>query len=235
VRVVPNKYPALAGGHEVILHSPDHAAELEHLGDEDLAEALGMWCRRIDAQLAGGALAAAIFVNRGAGSGASLEHPHAQLIGTPVVPPLLCDELREFEHYESHHGVCVLCKEIEHAGDRLVMRDDLVAWRLPRAASQGALAGTGRPPGGCPGQRSPRVRARAAPHPARGRDRHGRSAAQLLAPHRPADLRGTFHWHVEIAPRLSTFAGFELGCDIGLVGRDPAEVAAAYRDALPSE
>ena len=43
IRVVPNKYPALAGMHEVIVHSPDHEAELEDLGDEGLLEVLEVW------------------------------------------------------------------------------------------------------------------------------------------------------------------------------------------------
>ena len=34
VRVVPNKYPALDGRHEVIVHAPAHEAELEDLGDD---------------------------------------------------------------------------------------------------------------------------------------------------------------------------------------------------------
>ena len=89
VRVVPNKYPALAGRHEVIVHSPEHGAELEDLGDDALAEVLGMWQRRIAAQLDAGAAAVTLIANVGAGSGASLEHPHEQLFATPVVPPLL--------------------------------------------------------------------------------------------------------------------------------------------------
>ena len=40
VRVVPNKYPALDGRHEVIVHAPAHEAELEDLGDDALAEVL---------------------------------------------------------------------------------------------------------------------------------------------------------------------------------------------------
>ncbi len=42
----------------------------------------------------------------------------------------------------------------------------------------------------------------------------------------PAELRGPFHWHLELAPRLSTLAGFELGTDISLVATDPAADAA---------
>ena len=49
----------------------------------------------------------------------------------------------------------------------------------------------------------------------------------------PADLRGTFHWHLELAPRTTTLAGFELGTDIAIVIKDPLAAAAEYRAALP--
>jgi UDPglucose--hexose-1-phosphate uridylyltransferase len=49
----------------------------------------------------------------------------------------------------------------------------------------------------------------------------------------PAELRGPFHWHLEVAPRLSGIAGFELGTDIALVAADPATAAAALRAAWP--
>ena len=49
----------------------------------------------------------------------------------------------------------------------------------------------------------------------------------------PADLRGPFHWHLELAPRTAMIAGFELGSDIALVTKDPVAAAADYRAALP--
>ena len=104
MRVVPNKYPALDGRHEVIVHAPAHEAELEDLGDDALAEVLGMWQRRIAAQLEAGAAAVTLIGNLGAGSGASLEHPHEQLFATPMVPPLLLDELVEAERYRNRYG-----------------------------------------------------------------------------------------------------------------------------------
>ena len=43
-----------------------------------------------------------------------------------------------------------------------------------------------------------------------------------------------FHWHIEIAPRLTTLAGFELGTGIGVGTLDPVEAAARLRAALPA-
>jgi UDPglucose--hexose-1-phosphate uridylyltransferase len=217
IRVVPNKYPALAGRHEVIVHSPDHEAELEDLGDEGLLEVLEVWRRRIAAQLDAGAAAATLIVNRGPGAGASLAHPHAQLFGTPVVPPLLLDELLEFERFRNRYGGCVLCAEIDGAGDRLVHAGDVAAWvpAATRFPGELWLAGALR-------------RALVAVEAATGG-----APLNLWLHTAPAELRGAYHWHMELAPRLSSIAGLELGADIALVTVDPEAAAEALRAAWP--
>ena len=232
LRVVPNKYPALAGMHEVLIHSPDHGVELEDLADEDLTAAVACYQRRIAAQLSGGAKAATLVVNRGVGSGASLEHPHAQLFATPVLPSLLQDELLEFERHRNRYGTCVLCDEIEAAGERLVFDGDHAAWvpAASRFAYELWLA---------PLEHAADVRAAdpAALGAALRRALVAVRTATAGAPCNlwihtaPADLRGPFHWHVEIAPRLTGIAGFELGTDIAIVSVDPAAAAAALRAA----
>jgi UDPglucose--hexose-1-phosphate uridylyltransferase len=234
IRVVPNKYPALAGMHEVIVHSPDHEAELEDLGDEGLLEVLEVWRGRIAALLDAGAAAATLIVNRGPGAGASLAHPHAQLFGTPVVPPLLLDEILGFERFHNRYGGCVLCAEIDGAGERLVHAGAVVAW-VPAAT---------RFPGElwlAPEAHEPDVR-RADLRPLAGALRRallaldaatGGAPLNLWVHTAPAELRGAYHWHVELAPRLSSMAGLELGADIAVVTVDPGSAAAALRAAWP--
>jgi UDPglucose--hexose-1-phosphate uridylyltransferase len=234
VRVVPNKYPALEGRHEVIVHSPDHHKELEDLDDEVLAEVLGMWRRRIAAHLTDGATAVTLIGNLGAGSGASLEHPHEQLFATPVVPPLLLDELVETERHRNRYGVCVICEQAETAGERLVIDGPVRAWVPDACRFNGEL------------WLAPRE------HQADFRDADTEALAPALrraltavkasvngAPLNfwlhtaPAELRGPFHWHLEVAPRTATLAGFELGSDITVVIKDPVLAAQEYRAALP--
>jgi len=233
VRVVPNKYPALIGMHEVIIHSPDHEAELEDLGDGHLAQVLGVWQRRIASLIAAGAAAATLIVNRGVGAGASLEHPHAQLLGTPVVPTLLLEEQSQFKRHQDDTGLCILCAEIEGAGDRTVIAGDVAAWvpaasRFPGelwvapsaheasflAADTAALARALR-------RVLSAVRAATAGAP-----------LNLWVHTAPAMASGPFHWHIEIAPRTDGIAGLELGTDISLVSVDPVLAATAYREAL---
>jgi UDPglucose--hexose-1-phosphate uridylyltransferase len=234
VRVVPNKYPALVGRHEVIVHSPVHEAELEDLGNAALAEVLGMWQRRIAAQLEGGAAAVTLIGNIGAGSGASLEHPHEQLFATPVVPSLLLDELLEAERYRDRYGACVVCDALERAGGRLVLVGPVGAWVPEASRFNGELWLA-------PAAHEADFRAAdpTAVAPALRRALTAVKSAIRGAPLNfwlhtsPADLRGSFHWHLEFAPRTSTLAGFELGTDIALVTKDPEAAAAEYRAALP--
>ena len=234
VRVVPNKYPALDGRHEVIVHSPDHGAELEDLGDDVLAEVLAMWQRRIAAQLDGGAAAVTLIANIGAGSGASLEHPHEQLFATPVVPPLLLDELLEAERYSNRYGTCVVCAELERAGERRVLDGAVSAW-VPEAsrfngelwlapAAHEADFRSADPAGVAPALRRTLTAVKAC---------IGSAPLNFWLHTAPADLRGTFHWHLELAPRTATLAGFELGTDIAIVIKDPVAAAGEYRAALP--
>ena len=233
-RVVPNKYPALPGMHEVIVHSPEHGVELEDLGDEALTEVLELWRRRIAVQLAGGAAAATLIVNRGREAGASLEHPHEQLFATPVVPPLLLDELLEFDRFANRYGGCVLCAEMESAGERAVLEGPVRAW-VPAASR-------------FPGELwiAPEVHAadfrEADVTPLASALRRALVATRVAttgAPLNlwlhtaPADLRGGYHWHIEVAPRVTGLAGFELGAEIALVSLDPEEAARALRQALP--
>jgi UDPglucose--hexose-1-phosphate uridylyltransferase len=234
VRVVPNKYPALVGRHEVIVHSPDHAAELEDLDDERLAKALRMWQRRVDAQLTSGAAAVTLIGNLGAGSGASLEHPHEQLFATPVVPPLLLDELAEAERYRNRYGACVFCELIAVAGERLVLGGPVSVWTPDASRFNGEVWVA--PAEHQTDFRDADVTVLA---PALRRALRAVRASATDAPLNfwlhtaPAELRGPFHWHLEIAPRTSTLAGFELGSDITLVIKDPIVAAAEYRATLP--
>jgi UDPglucose--hexose-1-phosphate uridylyltransferase len=234
VRVVPNKYPALEGRHEVIVHAPSHEAELEDLGDDALADVLGMWQRRIAAQLTGGAAAVTLIGNLGAGSGASLEHPHEQVFATPVVPPLLLDEILESERYRNRYGACVVCDQLERAGERLVLGGEVAAWVPDASRFNGELWLA-------PAAHEADFRA-ADPvtvAPALRRALTAVKATLSGAPLNfwlhtaPADLRGPFHWHLEFAPRTSALAGFELGTDIAVVTKAPEAAAAEYRAALP--
>jgi UDPglucose--hexose-1-phosphate uridylyltransferase len=80
VRVVPNKYP-ITDIHEVIIHSPDDKTPLENLPKDQVVRILTAYRDRYMAHENDGQVL--IFNNQGFGAGASLGHPHTQLVVVP--------------------------------------------------------------------------------------------------------------------------------------------------------
>jgi UDPglucose--hexose-1-phosphate uridylyltransferase len=140
VRVVPNKYPAVAmasggrqppavvespmvhagdlrpplaphGIHEVIIESPRHVCDWSELAVDELAIVIQMFRDRLLAAFNQPNIRyGLIFKNVGQTAGASLEHIHSQLIALPFVPEVLECELRIAADYHSQHGKCLMCE-----------------------------------------------------------------------------------------------------------------------------
>jgi UDPglucose--hexose-1-phosphate uridylyltransferase len=100
VRAVPNKYPlvggALHGAHEVVVLSPRHDADLAALDSAAASEAMRMLRDRAAFHLDAGLVHVQTFVNHGRLAGASLEHPHAQLVALDFVPPAVAAQAARF-------------------------------------------------------------------------------------------------------------------------------------------
>jgi UDPglucose--hexose-1-phosphate uridylyltransferase len=254
-RVVPNLYPALGegedaprpdsapelfasrpavGDHEVIVNAPDHATAMAELSEEQLAAAVSTWRERMRAHA--DAAYVQLVVNEGAGAGASLPHTHAQLYALPFVPAAVARERERAGSYAERTtggGLLadVLVEEMRRK-DRLVAIDDDAALVCPWAS------------------RSPyelRIVPRA-PAPSFADDTAGvamlATALRLLAKRfdgspelnlwvRTAP-RGVeeFHWHLDVAPRLTTKAGFEFGTGVDIVVYPPERAAADLRECL---
>jgi UDPglucose--hexose-1-phosphate uridylyltransferase len=133
VRVVPNKFAALrtdqssaresvgpflrAGGYgisEVVIESPHHDRSLETLAVEEVEQILRAFRSR---HLAVAAMPrinlVTIFRNYGPMAGTSLEHPHSQIIATPIVPPHVRDPWRHAQLHFDTYGRCAYCEMIE--------------------------------------------------------------------------------------------------------------------------
>ena len=257
VRVVPNKYPAFADGHEVIVHSPAHDVEFERLGANQATDVIRMYQRRLEALLARGAAAVTIIHNRGDLAGASLAHPHSQAIATQMVPPALQRELNNLNRYHDLHGTCLLCDmgnaavaELETLrasgsvaagapatglGEEALpvfAQDGLVVW-TPRAARFSyELWLVPQAHEADMRDADPRAVATALQRALRALGSASGAAALNYWLHTaPSDGHNICHWHIEIAPRLSAIAGFELGSGITINSVDPAEAAVQLRQA----
>lgn len=222
------------GVHEVIVNAPQHATAMAELDEAQLAAAVETWRERMRAH--GEAAYVQLIVNEGGGAGASLEHTHAQLYALDFVPAAVARERERAGAYaERTTGGSllsdVLVEEVRRR-ERLVAIDEEAALICPWAS------------------RSPfelRVVPRAAA-PSFAEDGAGaamiHTALRLLAKRfdgspelnlwvRTAP-RGTdhFHWHVDIAPRLSVKASFEFATGVDIDTYPPERAAADLRECL---
>ena len=147
VRVVPNLFPAFEGDepmgvthlgpvftqasasgiHEVLVLCPEHDREWADLDDTRAGLVMAAIRDRLEdhARHQNVRYTQAI-VNHGREAGASLEHPHGQLLGIPFVPGELAEERSGFVRFE---GSCLLCTIVEAesaAGHRVVVDDERV-------------------------------------------------------------------------------------------------------------
>lgn len=241
VRVVPNKFAALSrdveptrtvhrsrrtvngfGIHDVVIETPNHAQVLALMPDSYVAEILRVYKTRYDELSLDPRIAhVTIFKNHGIDAGTSLEHPHSQLIATPVISHQVRERFQQALRHHDDFGECMFCQMIAEElqeQTRIVMASEhFVALELyaspapfcthiyPRrhmasfgdisAAEVNDLA------------RILRVTLAKLYHGLEDPDFNFtiRSA--------PAENVGVkyFHWYFSIIPRLTRVAGFELG------------------------
>ncbi|HEY2269624.1 MAG TPA: galactose-1-phosphate uridylyltransferase [Streptosporangiaceae bacterium] len=95
VRHFPNRWPALPGGrHEVVLHSPDHDASFPDLDEDQATRVVELWSARTAALGERDDVAYVfVFENRGRAIGATIDHPHSQIMAFDLIPPIPATEL----------------------------------------------------------------------------------------------------------------------------------------------
>jgi UDPglucose--hexose-1-phosphate uridylyltransferase len=259
-RVVPNKFPALRiegklegtaeglfdrmegiGAHEVVIETPDHQASLATLPLEAVTDVLRAYRQRVlDLKRDGRFQYILVFKNHGESAGASLEHPHSQLIATPIIPIMVTEELTGSAEYYGRKERCVWCdivqQERRHRRRLIQDRDGYAViapfaprfpfetWILPgghRSAFEESddddlrcLAGVL--------QDFLRRMNRVLNHPPFNFMLH---TAPL---HEPAPDH--FHWHLEVIPKLTRVAGFEWGSGFFINPVAPEDAATALRE-----
>jgi UDPglucose--hexose-1-phosphate uridylyltransferase len=129
VRVVANKFPALQiegeldrrglgiydmsngiGAHEVLIESPYHNKDIPELLESEIESYLKMCCvRAADLKQDSRFKYIMVFRNYGAAAGASLEHPHTQLIALPMVPKNALEEIHGAQNYYNYRERCIFC------------------------------------------------------------------------------------------------------------------------------
>ena len=261
VRVVPNRRPVLRieggteirveatheirdalGAHEVVVETPLHDQPLQALDVDRVWRVLWAWRARMqDLERDGRFSSIVVFKNHGRAAGAQLDHAHSQVMAFPFVPPALATKISGAARELEATGRCVCCDLAAQEGDgsrTIAHTDDVLAF-TPFAS---------RVPFECwvmPRGHQPRFE--------RASDDLLRSAALLLrstlagidwALEKPAyqlilhsgPLTGeadeALHWHIEILPRVTRYAGFEWSSGMHVNPVAPEEAAGVLRQQL---
>lgn len=260
LRVVPNKFAALqsdlattrsrvgsflvAKGYgiaEVVIETPKHNNDLPFMQISEIREVLAAYRQRY--------LAIArmeninmitIFRNHGLRAGTSLAHPHSQIIATPIVPPHVRHPIQEAMQHFDRWGTCVYCDIIEEERrqkERLIVDSDNFVAFCPFAARM-PYETVIFPRRHMPGFASISDEEI---------DELGLTLRTVLlkifnglenpdynyvirsAPIGDEDVR-YLHWQIEIIPKVSTPAGFEIGSGIYINTVAPEDSARSLRE-----
>lgn len=260
VRVVPNKFAALQpelattrtrvgtflaakgfGLAEVVIEHPRHDVTMATMSVDEVASVLRAYRQRQrDIGKNQKINLVTVFRNHGSRAGTSLEHPHSQIIATPIVPPHVRHPIQQAVAHYDEYGTCVYCDMVAEEirqGERIILESDGFVAFCPFAA------------------RSP-FESRVYPK------RHGASfvliddeeiveLASVLrevlarlyhglanpdynyiirsAPIGDEDTR-YLHWYIVIIPKISIPAGFEIGSGIYINTVAPEESARFLRE-----
>jgi UDPglucose--hexose-1-phosphate uridylyltransferase len=245
VRVVPNLYPIVGAGgdvrelhgvhgaHEVIVCSPAHDKQLDALSLDDATSVFAVLRDRAAHHLDAGLVHAAPFVNSGRASGASIEHPHAQLVGVSFVPPLVETLLARF----ASAGRDLVADNIDAAADRgcLVRKARAVSW-CPPGGSTPYVVRIALPSAGSCFDRSTDTDLEHFTEAlqdtlARLHGTLGDFAYNVVVHTAPRGDSRAFHWWADVVPRIGVHGGFELETGVWVNPVAPEHAAATLRDA----
>ena len=262
IRTVRNKFSALSfkgepialnhgqrtingvGRHEVIIESPKHNRFMAFHSPQETADLFSVYLNRFNAFYEDKRVKHVIlYKNHGPEAGTSLEHPHSQVVGTPVVPGQVVQRIELAERSYRESGQCLFCRTIEEevAGQKRLVAETahFIAfipfaslspyhvWIFPKehsacfsAISAAALSDLGTLLVKVLGKLYTALK-----------NPSFNFVIRSLSP-QEADLP-YFHWYLAIVPRISKAAGFELGTGMYINSSVPEDSAENLRNAAP--
>ena len=232
------------GAHEVVIECPAHSSQLADLSTAEVTDVVRAYRDRfVDLKRDPRFRYILIFKNQGAEAGATLEHAHTQIIATPVVPKRVSEEIAGARQHFEQRERCIYCdilhQEID-LGTRVVSRNEhfvVVApfaarfpfetWILPVEHTAYFEA--------IPAEQVESLAAAL-------RDTLRRIHSALdgpafnyvlhTAPTGGDRVDETYHWHLEIMPKLTRVAGFEWGSGFYINPTPPEAAADVLRRAI---
>ena len=265
VRVVPNRFAAVTpngqstrirdryffhkmngiGVHEVIIETPSHNAVMAFMSYYQVEEVLVACQQRYNALKKNPQFKfITIFKNYGLTSGASLIHPHSQVVATSIAAPYYRRKSEvAFSHYDNF-GRCLYCDLLRaelDRGERIVVETDKFVvfhpyasrvpwetWIIPKKHR----ASFGLSPPIYLAELAMVLRDsllclyRGLDNPDFNLMVDSTSTAEEESPY--------YHWHIRIVPRLTAIAGFEMGSGIYINTALPEDTAILLRQVANS-
>ncbi len=260
LRVFPNKFPALrvegelersgdgiydmisgVGAHEVIVETPDHTRRFSDLTEHDIVGVLSAWRDRIhdlarDLRLQ----YVMVFKNHGSAAGASLDHPHSQLIALPIIPKVVSEEIKGARKHWRLKERCVFCDIVRQElkeQERLVYDNPAFVaiepyapkfpfetWILPRAHRARFEHSSDEEFAHLANALKTTIHKLdvALGDPPYNFILHTTPLREKEPPY--------YHWHIEIMPTLNRVAGFEWGSGFYINPTPPEEAARFLRE-----
>jgi len=265
LRVVANKFPALGiegdlgrqadgmfdkmngiGAHEVVIETPNHMETLATMPLKRIEDVLWAFRDRIlDLKQDRRFKYIMVFKNHGEAAGASLEHPHSQLIALPIVPRRVREEVDNCWHYYDEKERCIFCDIIRQerdTGERVIGENEhfisiapyasrfpFEMWLLPKVHG------------------SSYENNQSSIYSSLARMLKDTLMRLDVVLDRPAynfmihtspvgeEINDHYHWHIEVIPKLTKVAGFEWGTGFYINPTPPEEAARFLREARLSE
>ncbi|NND97409.1 MAG: DUF4921 family protein [Pirellulaceae bacterium] len=231
----------IVGGHEVIIESPSHHQSLLELDTANFALVFAAYRDRIRYwNSIPGIKYISVFKNSGGEAGASIAHSHSQLIASNMMPTRVRATLERVNKYRAQTGCCLQCNLLRaelKAKKRIVARAESLVAYCPFASRMPML-----------------VRITTTDHESRfdqltdhtiesvsklvkrvaswiERAQPGVAYNYLLRTLPPGaqDHSQSFHWSLEIFPRMTSIAGFEFSSDCMINPVLPENAANQYR------
>lgn len=263
IYTVPNKFPAFVeiedhcssrshkiegdfyrvrpstGGHDVVVVK-DHDIDLPNFSQEIWEEMLEVFKMRYQYFARKGVIYTMPIYNHGPEAGASIEHPHAQIFASNIIPNIPSRELHHTQEYFDRNGQCVFCKLLEHekkfkiriiAENKKFLAFTFYAARFPFEIWI------------LPKHHQDRFE--------NEKEATYRDLAEILRiilgklnkalndppinifwHSLPNTIKSAdyYHWHIEIAPRVQGYGGFELGAGTIIDVISPEKAAEYLRD-----
>lgn len=257
VRVVPNKYPILSeevyledkeefynstagyGFHEVVIDTNRHNGSFFDMTDEEFCNYFEVICRRYEnLKDKEGVKYISIFKNYLSKSGASLEHPHTQILTLPVVPLEIIHEVESSKAYYGKNGVYLhdaVIRYEEKKNERVIHNDGKFIIISPYASLYNyevevIYKGT---------KRLEEIDGAEIAELSRIMKKLFCNMHEILGDF-PFNIyfhthiieekeSEAFKWHVHVVPRLGNFGGFELSTDIYVNSVTPENAAALLK------